>query len=181
MLVNYPEIFKEKMVLRMSEPGGISANALSEEVGVSQTSLSNWLRDAAGVEPVVKKVNGKSMKAKVGKRPQDWTAAEKLEAVLESASLSEQELGGYLRRKGLHEAQLEQWRRRVTEAAMEALQSKSSRKKASVEAKRVRELERELRRKEKALAETAALLVLKKKAAAIWGDEDDSTVWKNGK
>ncbi len=181
MLVNYPEIFKEKMVLRMSEPGGISANALSEEVGVSQTSLSNWLRDAAGVEPVVKKVNGKSIKAKVGKRPQDWTAAEKLEAVLESSSLSEQELGGYLRRKGLHEAQLEQWRRRVTDAAMEALQSKSSRKKASVEAKRVRTLERELRRKEKALAETAALLVLKKKAAAIWGDEDDSTVWKNGK
>ena len=119
--------------------------------------------DAAGVEPVAKKVNGKSIKAKVGKRPQDWTAAEKLEAVLESASLSEQELGEYLRRKGLHEAQLEQWRRRVTEASMEALQSKSSRKKASVEAKRVRALERELRRKEKALAETAALLVLKKK------------------
>ena len=64
---------------------------------------------------------------------------------------------------------------------MEALQSKSIRKKASVEAKRVRTLERELRRKEKALAETAALLVLKKKAAAIWGDEDDSTEWKNGK
>jgi hypothetical protein len=66
------------------------------------------------------------------------------------------------------------------EAATEALQSKSSRKKVSAEAKRVRELERELRRKEKALAETAALLVLKKKAAAIWGDEDDSTESKNG-
>ncbi len=181
MLVHYPETFKEKMVLRMSEPGGISANALSEEVGVSQTSLSKWLRDVAGVEPVAKRVNGKSIKAKVGKRPQDWTAEEKLEAVVESALLSEQELGEYLRRKGLHEAQLEQWRRRVTEAAMEALQSKSSRKKASVEANRVRTLERELRRKEKALAETAALLVLKKKAAAIWGDEDDSTEWKNGK
>ena len=49
---------------------------------------------------MAKKVNGKSIKAKVGKRPQDWTAAEKLEAVLESASLSEQELGEYLRRKG---------------------------------------------------------------------------------
>ncbi len=175
MLVNYPEIFKEKMVLRMSGPAGISANALSEEVGVSQTSLSKWLRDVAGVEPVAKRVNGKSSKAKVGKRPQDWTAEEKLEAVLEAASLSEQELGEYLRRKGLHEAQLEQWRRRAKEGATEALQSKRLRKKASVEANRVRALERELRRKEKALAETAALLVLKKKAAAIWGDEDDST------
>ena len=175
--MNYPETFKEKMVLRMSGPVGISANALSEEVGVSQTSLSKWLRDAAGVEGVAKRVNGKSIKAKAGKRPQDWTADEKLEAVVESASLSEQELGEYLRRKGLHEAQLEQWRQR----AMEALSSKSSRKKASIEAKRVRKLERELRRKEKALAETAALLVLKKKAAAIWGDEDDSTESKNGK
>ena len=179
--MNYPETFKEKMVLRMSGPSAVSANALSEEVGVSQTSHSKWLREAAGIEPVAKSVKGQSIKAKVGKRPQDWTAEAKLEAVVESASLSEQELGEYLRRKGLHEAQLEQWRRRVTDAAMEALSSKSSRKKASVEAKRVRRLERELRRKEKALAETAALLVLKKKAAAIWGDEDDSTESNNGK
>lgn len=146
MLVNYPETFKEKMVLRMSGPERISANALSEEIGVPQSSLSRWLREASGVDSVAK--NGvKARKGKVGKRPQDWTAQEKLEAVMESASLSEQELGEYLRRKGLHEVQLEQ----------------------------------ELRRKEKALAETAALLVLKKKAAAIWGDEDDSTESKNGK
>ncbi len=179
--MNYPEIFKEKMVLRMSGPSRISANALSEEIGVPQSSLSKWLREASGVDTVAKSVNGKSIRRKVARRPQDWTAEEKLEAVLEAVSLSEQELGGYLRRKGLHEAQLEQWRSRVREGAMEALQSKSSRKKASVEAKRVRALERELRRKEKALAETAALLVLKKKVAAIWGDEDDSTEWNNGK
>jgi transposase len=182
LLVNYPEAFKQKMVLRMSGASGISANALSEEVGVSQTSLSKWLREAAGVDSMVKRVNGKSSKAKVGKRRQDWTAEEKFEAVLEAVSLSEQELGEYLRRKGLHEAQLEQWRRRVREAATEALQSKSSRKKVSAaETKRVRELERELRRKEKALAETAALLVLKRKAAAIWGDGDESTESNNGK
>ena len=180
-MVNYPETFKEKMVLRMSGPSGISANALSEEVGIAQTSLSRWLREAAGVEGVAKKVNGKSNKAKGAKRPQDWAAEEKLDAVLEAFSLSEQELGAYLRRKGLHATELEQWRRRVTEAATEALQGKRARKKVSVEAKRVRKLERELRRKEKALAETAALLVLKKKAAAIWGDEDDSTEWKNEK
>ena len=181
MLVNYPETFKQKMVLRMSGPAGISANELSEEVGVAQTSLSKWLREAAGVDAVAKRMNGKSSKAKVGKRPQDWTAEEKHEAVLEAVSLSEQELGAYLRRKGLHEVQLEQWRRRVMEAATEALQSKRSRKKASAEAKHVRNLERELRRKEKALAETAALLVLKKKAAMIWGDEENSTESENGK
>ena len=77
--MNYPETFKEKMVLRMSGPSGISANALSEEVGIAQTSLSRWLREAAGVENVAKKVNGKSNKAKGARRPQDWTAEEKLE------------------------------------------------------------------------------------------------------
>jgi len=179
--VNYPESFKEKMVSRMSGPGGMSASALSEEVGVAQTSLSRWLREASGVEGLTKRSNGKAVKERGGKRPQDWTAEEKLEAVVESSSLSEQELGAYLRRKGLHAAELEQWRRRVTEAATEALQGKTARKRASIETKRVRKLERELHRKEKALAETAALLVLKKKAAAIWGDEDDSTESKNGK
>ena len=104
--MNYPETFKGKMVSRMSGPSGISANALSEEVGVAQTSLSKWLREAAGVEGVAKKVNGKSNKAKGAKRPQDGTAEGKLDAVLEASSLSEQGLGAYLRRKGLHGAQL---------------------------------------------------------------------------
>jgi transposase len=52
-------------------------------------------------------------------------------------------------------------------------------KASSAESKRIKELERELRRKEKALAETAALLVLRKKADALWGDEDASTESKN--
>jgi len=45
----------------------------------------------------------------------------------------------------------------------------------SVETQRIQALERELRRKDAALAETAALLVLKKKVRAIWGDADDTT------
>jgi len=46
--------------------------------------------------------------------------------------------------------------------------------------KRIRSLEKELRRKDKALAETAALLVLKKKVQEIWGDEDENTTRRNG-
>lgn len=181
MFVNYPEVFKEKMVLRMSGPDGLSATALSEEVGVAQSSLSRWLREASGNGSAAKKMQGKAKKTTGNRRPEEWTAEEKLEAVLEASSLSDEELGAYLRREGLHSTHLEQWRHRVREAALEALQSKRLRKKASVEAKRVKKLERELRRKEKALAETAALLVLKKKAAAIWGDEDDSTEPRNEK
>jgi len=112
------------------------------------------------------------------KRPQDWTAEEKLQAVIEAAGLSEEELGEFLRRQGLHGAQLQQWRDGVL-AGLEQSSKRGSRK-SSPEARRVRELERELDRKEKALAEAAALLVLKKKVRKIWGDEADDTSPKSG-
>jgi transposase-like protein len=113
-----------------------------------------------------------------GRRPDDWSAEEKLEAVLEAKRLSSSELGEFLRRRGLHEAQLRQWQETADAGALESLRGRKTTGKSG-EAKRVKELERELRRKEKALAEAAALLVLRKKAEALWGDEDASTESKN--
>ena len=109
-----------------------------------------------------------------------WSAAQKLEAVLEAAALSEQDLGPYLRRKGLYRSDLEQWR----EQMLTGLEAKPKRRRTSSktpEGRRIRELEKEVRRKDAALAETAALLVLKKKAQAIWGAEDDDTTLRKGK
>jgi transposase-like protein len=103
------------------------------------------------------------------KRPQDWSAAEKLEVVIEAGKLDEESLGRYLREKGLHTANLQQWRQEV----LEALEGKRRNGKNDPRDKRIRELERELKRKEAALAEAAALLVLKKKAHDIWGDHED--------
>ena len=113
------------------------------------------------------------------KRPQDWSAEEKLQVVLESSSISSEELGAFLRSKGLHESHLEQWRSQM----LNGLHGKASLKKTKKngQTKEVKELKRELARKDKALAEAAALLVLKKKAQAIWGDEDEDTPPKNGK
>lgn len=106
-----------------------------------------------------------------------WTTEQKLRVVLESSQLSEGDLGAYLRREGVHDAQLTDWRTAVS-AALSA--GKTKPRKNSREAKRIRELEKELRRKEKALAEVAALLTLKKKVQEIWGDEDDSTGTRSG-
>jgi transposase len=119
-----------------------------------------------------------SRRSMTPKRPQDWTAEEKLAVVVEAAALSDEEIGAFLRRKGIHEAQLKEWR----EIVLSGLEKRPTRfsKKSTTEARRIRELERELARKEKALAEAAALLVLKKKARAIWGDEDDSIATGNG-
>ena len=163
----YSETLKSKLVQKMSAPGGPSATALAEEVGIHQSTLSRWLRAV--------KVEG--MTNKKSRRPQDWTAAEKLEAVLEAAALSEEALGGFLRRKGLYRTHLDQWR----EQMLHGLEAKKQRSRSTAKERQVRELQKELRRKDAALAETAALLVLKKKARAIWGDEDDRTPPRSGR
>jgi len=168
--MEYPETFKARMVQKLTAPGAPSATALSEEVGVPQPTLSKWVREAGRVGGMEKTKRTK------GKRPQDWTAEAKLEAVVEAASLSEEDLGVFLRRRGLHRTHLTQWREQIV-AGLKVPRSK----KTSAEARRIRELERELRRKDKALAETAALLVLKKKAQAIWGDEDGDTTRSSGR
>ena len=128
---------------------------------MSQVTLSRWLAAARSV-PVM------TTPAK------QWTGAQKLRVMMAAHGLSETELGALLRREGLHAAQLEDWRA----AAETALEEPSRRRERAVphpDTKRLAEVERELRRKEKALAEAAALLVLKKKVQDIWGDADDST------
>ena len=167
--MDYSEAFRSRMVQRMTGPQGMSATALAKEVGVPQPTLSKWLRQASRVDAM-----GKTTPK--GRRPQDWPAQEKLELVLEASGLADEELGALLRRRGVHEAQLQQWREQML-AGLTA----SKKAKVSPEAKKLRQLERELRRKDKALAETAALLVLKKKAQAIWGAEDDATPRRRGK
>ena len=104
------------------------------------------------------------------KRPEDWTAEEKLKALLEYDKLDEEQRGKYLREKGLHSIYLQRWQWEFIEAY--ASKKKKTRG-GDPKQKRIKELEKELRRKDKALAETAALLVLKKKAQAIWGDPED--------
>ena len=100
-----------------------------------------------------------------------------------AAALPPEELGAFLRREGVHEAEVEQWRAAILEAGTSALEGGSAAKGSGrgADGKRIKELERELRRKDKALAETAALLVLQKKVREIWGDGDDGTDEGNGK
>jgi hypothetical protein len=162
------------MVERLSGPHATSANELAAETGVAQSTLSRWLKGAATVAPkMARRDKQKKEPPTSAKRPQDWTAEEKLALVLEAAGVPEAEFGAFLRRKGVHEAQLAEWRAAATAALQPP--TRRERKAANIERRRIRDLEREVRRKDKALAEAAALLVLKKKAQAIWGDEDDDT------
>ena len=160
------------MVKRMTGRGAVSALALSKEVNVSQATLSRWKREASSVLDVTDE-------ERAPKRAQDWTPEEKVKAVMETAGLSEAELGAYLRRNGLHAEQLDAWRKEAMEAAQQALGGNAPKGKRTPEQKRIQQLERDLRRKEKALAEATALLVLKKKLEVLFGDEEDDTSQEN--
>ena len=176
-MASYTNGFKARMVERILGAERISATALSEEVGVCQQTLSRWVCEARRIVPMSKK-NHNSTPSPDSRR---WTAEEKLQVVLEAASLTGDELGAFLRRRGLHEAQLTVWREVVMQASRDALDgAKKKASRTSSETKKIRALERELHRKEKALAEVAALLALKKKVNRIWGDEDDDTITRSG-
>ena len=157
---HYSDEFRHAMIEKMSRPDAKSATALAEEVGVPQGTLSRWLRECSRFGTM-----GEGMGNK--KRPQNWTAEEKLEAVIAYDGMDESERGLYLRGHGLYSVDIERWREEI----LRALSKKS--KKGDPKDKRIKDLEGELRRKEKALAEAAALLVLKKKALEIWGDDEE--------
>ena len=94
---------------------------------------------------------------------------------METAALNAAELGEYCRQRGLYPQQAQAWRS-ACEQANDCERARVSRGRAqeAEQRRRIRTLERELRQKEKALAEAAALLVLSKKAAAIWGEDEDA-------
>ena len=169
----YSNAFRRSMIEKLLAPNGPSAMALSESSGVSTTTLSRWLQEATSVA-LVAKDNDKKRASRQARRPEDWSAEERLRVLSETAALDEPELSAYLRREGLHGATVDAWR-------TQTLAALGGRRERSREQKRLRELERELLRKDKALAETAALLVLAKKARALWGDEDDDTTGKSGR
>jgi transposase len=147
--------YKQKMIERLTGKDAVSARQMSMETGISQTTLSQWLQDARSL-PVM---------APRGRRAKPWSLNEKVKVLTETAKLAGGELTEYLRRQGLLLGELEQWRLALDEEGRASM----------VTIKRIRNLERELARKEKALAEAAALLVLKKKLTDLWEDEDDDT------
>ncbi len=171
----YNKAYRAIVVQKATGPNALPHEVLAEEFDASLSSIYRWVKAAAKGKEKYIEADDETLclpRPTKMKRPQDWNPEEKLAAVLEAASLTDAELGAFLRNKGLHEAHLQQWREQMLSGLKPVTVQN---KKNATENKRIRELEKDLRRKEKALAETAALLVLKKKAHEIWGDEDDDT------
>jgi len=159
--MQYSEELKAKVIERALGGSG-TQDAVAEEFGVSRSTVQNWMRAhrASGATPL----------NRTEKRPRSWTVEERVEALLATHSLAEEELGAWCREHGIHSHHLLQWRRELVEGS-------GGKSAGAGETRALRQenhaLKKELRRKDKALAETAALLVLKKKAASIWGEVED--------
>lgn len=151
----YSLAFKQKMIERLTGRDAVSALQLSKETGVRQQNLSRWLQEARSL-PLV---------GSQDVTEHALTLERKARILVETANLRGEQLHAYLEREGIKLADFERWRIALQEDGREA----------TATSKRIRELERELARKEKALAEAAALLVLKKTIAKAYPDEDDGT------
>ena len=153
--MNYSPELKDALLRRMLPPNNESITKISREEGISEQTLRNW-RDKARKEGYAAPGTDAV--------PDDWSTQDKFLVVVETASMNETELAEYAHKKGLYIEQIKAWKDACMNAnggiAKEA--SRLNRELKDSEKER-RKLEKELQRKEKALAETAALLVLSKK------------------
>jgi len=164
MSTKYTDGFKEAALQKLLMPGGPSMLALSRELGVHVTTIKYW-RDKYSKLGDMKKSNKK-------KQCKDWSPADKLLIIGETSSLSENDLGTYLRKKGLHSTDIDQWKESFFES-----QKIAGRPKLAPETVALRRdkkiLERDLNRKDKALAEMSARIILLKKSHEIFGVRED--------
>lgn len=161
----YNEEFKEQVVRKMMAPNARSVAEVSRETGVSEQSLYNW-RNKYRQEGIAVPSDPSN--------PEQWSGSNKLAVVIETAALNEEQLSEYCRKKGLYSEQIMRWKEgAIAGNETPGVLNKPERRLLQKERKKSRALEKELNRKEKALAETAALLVLKKKAQTLWGDRED--------
>ena len=150
----------------MLPPSAIAIRQLSQEEGISEATLHKWRAEARGKGQLLPPADA---------GPEGWSSRGKFAAVLETAALNQADLAEYCRKHGLYPAQIAAWRS-ACEQANDWDRASTARlgQATKEEKKRVKDLERELARKDRALAEAAALLILRKKASAIWGGEEDA-------
>ena len=135
--MQYSEKFKEQMVRRLVGPAAVSATALSREVGVAQPTLSKWLR--ATFENVSKDDAEPRKRSRKARSPE-----EKAALVFEANGLSEEELGAFLRRNGLHAADLaalREWLAERLDPKAAKREAEATRKARKADQKRIKQLE----------------------------------------
>lgn len=155
---------REAVLKKMLPPNQRSIPELAKEEGIAEPTLYSWRAKARS--------EGRLMPDSKN-TPQGWSSKDKFAAVMETATLSKAEVAEYCRKKGIHTSQIDAWRDACMKANDWEQESNAQLKSATKAAdKRTKKLEAELLRKEKALAEAAALLVLRGKLDARFGEDE---------
>ncbi len=171
-VTKYSAAIKANVLSKALAPNAPGVIELSKEFNIPKATLYTWMHTMTNQkEP---KKNNSSM------RPKEYSAASKLQAVLETMGKTAEEQSVYCRAHGIYYHHLETWKQNMLdglslvsakESSFRAKESKAIHQKMQNE---VNQLTRDLNRKDKALAELTALLILKKKADLIWGDSEDA-------
>ena len=164
----YNETIKADVKRRMSPPARQSVAQISKELGIHIATLYAW-RKAWRLQGEVVPASEKA--------PETWSTADKFTVVLESAGLNATELGAFCRERGLYPEQVDRWRQAAQDANANSMltmaDQKDLEKRHQQDQREIKRLQQELRRKDKALAEAAALLMASKKIQAYWGEDGE--------
>jgi transposase len=151
-MARYGQSFKDKAVAQLLPPRSAAVEVVAREVGISAVTLERWSEEAR-------------TKPALGRA---WSARTRLEAVITTAAMNETGKSAWCREHGVYPVELDKWLSSATAALAEPEELRASPQATRQDRLRIKELERDLLRKDRALAETAALLVLSKKAKAIF-------------
>ncbi|MFO7736441.1 MAG: transposase [bacterium] len=160
--MRYSRSVKVSILKRVLPPESKSIRSTSRETGICEQTIRNWIKLAK---------DGKLPAETDDKSPRYYTSKEKYHILMEAARISEEDLGSFLRERGLHSEHLTMWDQELREMVTKK-EGKKNKKDKDLR-KRIKKLEKELERKDKALAETTALLVLKKKLDALMEEDED--------
>jgi transposase len=160
----YPDELKNSIIARMMPPNNESVPALSQQTGIPKDTLYAWR--------IKHRRRNQRLHTEQIDSASKISSADKFDIVVETAHMNEAELSEYCRRNGLYPEQIKVWQQSCRSANL-PLTNRIDKEKNRELSKENKQLKAELRRKEKALAEAAALLVLKKKVQELWGGLED--------
>jgi len=158
----YSDAYKERMVRQLMPPINKTPSQIQKEEGIPSSTFQTWKQNARKKGLLIPNANAPSPDEK-------WRKEDKLRMVIETYSMNEEEVNLYCRKQGIYRSDLQHWQQ-LLEHAFDPITNTPLQKESD---RRILKLQNELRYKEKALAEAAALLVLQKKVQAFWGDNED--------
>jgi transposase-like protein len=156
---HYTAKIKAAAIKRMQPPQSQSIPLISQEMSIPQATLYSWRAQA--------KRQGQLMP---NSQHNDWDAASKLNCIISTAALNQAELSTYCRETGLYPEQIDDWKTQLM-AQLSSSPTRDEQRELKQLSHKIKQLQTELNRKDQALAESAALMVLSKKYRALLEDE----------